>query len=132
MSWTPILQDDADTVSGRLLAALRRDIGDGRLMPGAKLPPHRDLAHRLGIGIGTVTSVYGEAARQGLLTATVGRGSFVADVAPRPGRNDGPIDMARNLPPLASSQRRLATHLCQARQARRPVPVCRLCTARGL
>lgn len=111
--WTPILQDDADTVSGRLLSALRRDIEDGRLAPGTRLPPHRDLAHRLGIGIGTVTSVYGEAARQGLLTATVGRGSFVADLGPRSGANDGPIDLSRNVPALAPSQRRFPATLAR-------------------
>lgn len=118
MSWMPVLRDEADTVSGRLLAALRRDIADGRLVPGTRLPPHRDLAHRLGIGIGTVTSVYGEAARQGLLTATVGRGSFVAEIGKgRPGL-DGPIDLARNLPPLAATQRRFAATL--ARLSKRP------------
>ena len=108
MHWNPSLGDDADTVSGRLLAALRRDIADGRLTPGTRLPPHRELAHRLGIGIGTVTSVYGEAARQGLLTATVGRGSFVADAALPPRAGDGSINLSRNLPPLASTQRRIA------------------------
>lgn len=118
MIWSPVLQDDADTVSGRLLSALRRDIVEGRLLPGTRLPPHRDLAHRLGIGIGTVTSVYGEAARQGLLTATVGRGSFVADTPAAHCANDGPIDLARNLPPLASTQRRFAATL--ARLAKRP------------
>lgn len=116
--WTPMLQNDADTVSGRLLAALRRDIATGRLSPGTKLPPHRDLAHRLGIGIGTVTSVYGEAARQGLLTATVGRGSFVADEVLPNRSNDGPIDLARNIPPLASTQRRFAAAL--AKLSKRP------------
>ncbi|MES2494707.1 MAG: PLP-dependent aminotransferase family protein [Pseudomonadota bacterium] len=113
MTWTPALQDDADTVSGRLLSALRRDIEDGRLSPGTRLPPHRDLAHRLGIGIGTVTSVYGEAARQGLLTATVGRGSFVAESLLRSDRNDAVIDMSRNVPPLAPAQRRFAATLAR-------------------
>lgn len=114
MSWTPVLDEDAAaTVSGRLLAALRRDIDDGRLTPGTKLPPHRDLAHRLGIGIGTVTSVYGEAARQGLLIATVGRGSFIADNAPRQGGNGGLIELSRNLPPLAFAQRRFGPTLAR-------------------
>lgn len=111
--WLPVLRDDADTVSGRLLAALRRDIEEGRLPPGARLPPHRNLAHRLGIGIGTVTNVYGEAARQGLLTATVGRGSFVAESPPLSDRGDGVIDLGRNVPPLAPAQRRLATTLAR-------------------
>jgi DNA-binding transcriptional MocR family regulator len=113
MMWIPVLLDDADTVSGRLLAALRRDIAEGRLSPGTRLPPHRDLAHRLGIGIGTVTSVYGEAARQGLLTATVGRGSFVADTPPRADRNDGTIDLSRNVPPIGPAQRRFAATLAR-------------------
>lgn len=113
MTWTPTLQDDADTVSGRLLAALRRDIEQGHLSPGTRLPPHRDLAHRLGIGIGTVTSVYGEAARQGLLTATVGRGSFVTDSAPRSDRGGDVIDLSRNIPPLGSAQRRMSAALAR-------------------
>lgn len=113
MNWTPVLADDANTVSGRLLAALRRDIDEGRLAPGTKLPPHRDLAHRLGIGIGTVTSVYGEAARQGLLTATVGRGSFVADTLPKAGSADGLIELSRNLPPLSFVQRRFGPALAR-------------------
>ncbi len=116
--WHPLLRDEADTVSGRLLAALRRDIEEGRLSPGTKLPPHRELAHQLGIGIGTVTSVYGEAARQGLLTATVGRGSFVAEAPVLQRANDGPVDLARNLPPLAATQRRFAATL--ARLSKRP------------
>ncbi|KKC25775.1 aminotransferase-like domain-containing protein [Sphingomonas sp. SRS2] len=113
MNWTPVLDDDATTVSGRLLAALRRDIDEGVLMPGTRLPPHRDLAHRLGVGIGTVTSVYGEAARQGLLTATVGRGSFVAETMSKPGGGDGPIELSRNLPPLTFSQRRFGPTLAK-------------------
>ena len=113
MNWIPILADDASTVSGRLLAALRRDIETGRLIPGTRLPPHRDLAHQLGIGIGTVTSVYGEAARQGLLTATVGRGSFVAERVPPSANSDGPIELARNLPPLIFSQRRFGPTLAK-------------------
>lgn len=113
MMWTPALSDDASTVSGRLLAALRHDIEEGRLAPGTRLPPHRELAHQLGISIGTVTAVYGEAARQGLLTATVGRGSFVAEtrLAARP--SDGTIDLARNVPPLAFTERRIGATLAR-------------------
>ncbi|SDD72659.1 transcriptional regulator, GntR family [Sphingomonas sp. YR710] len=110
--WTPALLDDADTVTGRLVSALRRDIAEGRLSPGTKLPPHRELAHRLGIGIGTVTASYAEAARQGLLTAQVGRGSFVAEAAALPA---GPILMGQNIPPLAPSARRFSATLTKLR-----------------
>jgi DNA-binding transcriptional MocR family regulator len=114
--WTPTLEKDADTVSGRLLGALRRDIATGQLPAGAKLPPHRDLAHQLGIGIGTVTAVYAEAAREGLVIAQVGRGSFVANQAEAPPRPDGPIQMAQNVPPLEPSQRHFPATLARLRQ----------------
>jgi len=117
MDWTPELSGQGGTVSGRLLTALRHDIIEGRLASGAKLPPHRELAHRLGIGIGTVTAAYAEAARQGLITATVGRGSFVADHTPAVTRGGGPIALDRNVPPLAAAQRRFAAAM--ARIARR-------------
>ncbi|MFZ5704362.1 MAG: PLP-dependent aminotransferase family protein [Pseudomonadota bacterium] len=118
--WVPTLDEGHATVSGRLLDALRRDIDNGTLPPGTRLPPHRELAHRLGIGIGTVTAVYGEAARHGLLNATVGRGSFVADRRTATTIADagaGPIDLAQNLPPSAPAQRRLSAVL--ARLSRR-------------
>lgn len=112
--WTPALLDDADTVTGRLLSALRRDIAGGRLTPGSKLPPHRELAHRLGIGIGTVTTAYAEAARQGLVTAQVGRGSFVAETAPER-RSTGPVLMGQNIPPLDHCTRRFSATLAKLR-----------------
>lgn len=114
--WTPTLSDDAETVSGRLLAALCRDISEGRLAPGTRLPPHRDLAHRLGIGIGTVTSVYSEAARLGLVTAHVGRGSFVTDATaakPQP----GPLLLGQNLPPLEFVRRRFPAAMAKLRNS---------------
>jgi DNA-binding transcriptional MocR family regulator len=112
--WSPEPIDDAETVSGRLLNALRRDIAEGRLAPGAKLPPHRELAHKLKIGVGTVTTVYAEAARQGLVTAQVGRGSFVAD-APAARDRSGPILLGQNVPPLIFAQRRFAAALAKLR-----------------
>lgn len=112
--WTPALRDDADTVTGRLLAALRRDISEGRLTPGTKLPPHRELAHQLSIGIGTVTAAYAEAARQGLVTAQVGRGSFVAEAAPER-RQTGPLLLGQNIPPLDHSARRFSATLAKLR-----------------
>jgi DNA-binding transcriptional MocR family regulator len=61
--------------------ALAEDIAQGRLVPGTRLPTHRDLAWHLGVTVGTVTRAYREAERRGLLIGEVGRGTFVREGA---------------------------------------------------
>ena len=61
----------------RLVVAMAHDIQIGLLTPGTRLPTQRDLAFRLGISVGSVTRAYAEAERRGLLSAHVGRGTFV-------------------------------------------------------
>lgn len=68
-----------------LSRALREAIRDGRLPQGAQLPTVRDLAWRLGLTPGTVARAYQLATQEGLLDATVGRGTFVAAARPRLG-----------------------------------------------
>jgi DNA-binding transcriptional MocR family regulator len=90
----------------RLAATLESDIGSGRLAPGVRLPPQRDLAHSLGIGVGTVTKAYAEAERRGLTRARVGQGTFVAGPGAAP--DDAPtrrtLDLSVNLPPSAAAE----------------------------
>jgi len=76
--WTPAINAGSGSLHHQILHALREDIASGQLAPEERLPTHRDLANRLGIGVGTVTRAYAEAERIGLLTSTVGRGTFVA------------------------------------------------------
>lgn len=118
--WQPELQSGPLPLYERLVLALAHDIHTGLLAAGTKLPPQRDLAFRLGISVGSVTRAYVEAERRGLLTAHVGRGSFVrgassvlqdipaaeqgAGLEPR---RDGMIDLRCNTPPPIS----LATDL---------------------
>ncbi|MEM7711927.1 MAG: winged helix-turn-helix domain-containing protein, partial [Pseudomonadota bacterium] len=64
-----------------LEAAVRTAISDGRLPPGTRLPPVRDLAWRIGVTPGTVARVYRALTEAGLLDAAVGRGTFVAQAA---------------------------------------------------
>jgi DNA-binding transcriptional MocR family regulator len=96
--WTPTLDQAGGTLHQRLLGAIRNGIAAGTLPPGAQLPPQRALANRMGIGIGTVTRAYTEAERLGLLTSTVGRGTFVAQPEtvdePSP---DSPVDLSVNI-----------------------------------
>lgn len=61
----------------RLTEAIVTDIERGALPIGARLPPHRDLAYRLGVSVQTVSVSYKEAERRGYLRSEVGRGTFV-------------------------------------------------------
>ena len=109
MDWTPVLPDTPEPAYRRLAQSLARDVQAGRLPDGARLPTHRSLAHQLGVSIATVTRAYAEAEAQGLIASQVGRGSFVSAKAPPV--SDGPVDLARNLPPLAPAERRLSAAL---------------------
>ncbi|TVQ35516.1 MAG: PLP-dependent aminotransferase family protein [Geminicoccaceae bacterium] len=71
-----------------LADAIAKAIDDGRLAPGAKLPPQRELADRLGITVGTVGRAYDIAAQRQLVTAHVGRGTFVLGQEEAPHAHD--------------------------------------------
>ena len=61
----------------RIVDALAADVASGRLAADTRLPTQRELAERVGTTIATVTRAYSEARRRGLVSATVGRGTFV-------------------------------------------------------
>ena len=61
----------------RLYHALEKAVRSGNLETGRKLPPVRELAWQLGITPGTVARAYQLGVDEGLLEATVGRGTFV-------------------------------------------------------
>ncbi|MFN7008730.1 MAG: PLP-dependent aminotransferase family protein [Allorhizobium sp.] len=107
--WRPRLADaEAGSACDRLVAALSEDIVTGQLDVGARLPAHRDLAWRLGLGLGTVTKAYGTLERRGLIRSVKGRGTFVAVAE---ARRHSFIDLSRNAPPAALTERLLARSL---------------------
>ncbi|MDB5438557.1 MAG: PLP-dependent aminotransferase family protein, partial [Caulobacteraceae bacterium] len=118
MGWKPDLDKETGALPDRIIAALRRDVAGGVLAPGTRLPPQRDLAYTIGVSLGVVSKAYAEAARRGLISGEVGRGTYV--LAPPTasthftlalGPAEGRIDLARNEPPLAPSQARLGAAL---------------------
>ncbi|MCZ6636643.1 MAG: PLP-dependent aminotransferase family protein [Alphaproteobacteria bacterium] len=64
-----------------IIEALAHRIREGGLVPGTRLPTQRAVADQFGVSIATVNRAYIEAARQGLVIAHVGRGTFVAEDA---------------------------------------------------
>ncbi len=83
--WTPVLRQEGGPKYLALVRALRDATRAGDLVEGQKLPTVRDLAWRLSVTPGTVSRAYQIATQEGLLQATVGRGTFVAARAPRLG-----------------------------------------------
>ncbi|MBU4436576.1 MAG: PLP-dependent aminotransferase family protein [Alphaproteobacteria bacterium] len=118
-AWIPTLSDGEAPLYERLVDALRGDIASGALAAGARLPPQRDLAHRLGLGLGTVTRAYVEAEKAGLVQAHVGRGSFVrggAAARPSAAPDGGLINLAQNIAPRGPADLRIADTLSRLRR----------------
>ncbi len=57
-SWHPSLQQAAGPRYRAIAQAIADDVAQGRLPPGARLPPQRELAYRLGVTVGTVSRAY--------------------------------------------------------------------------
>lgn len=75
-------------VGRRLYEQLRRQIGDGTLRAGGRLPSTRALAAELGLSRTTVTAVFEQLAAEGFILTATGRVARVAAHgarAPRPG-----------------------------------------------
>lgn len=79
--WVPRLLEGSGSIATRLAEAIARDVTAGRLLPGTRLPTQRALAQRLGVTPGTVNRGYAIAERAGMVSAEVGRGTFVMSVA---------------------------------------------------
>lgn len=91
--------------SAQLVQALAERIGDGRLLPGNRLPPVRALAETLRLAPNTVAKAYRELEREGLLTGRGRAGTFVAE------RTKDRGDPERELAKAAAGYLRLAARL---------------------
>ncbi|HEX7830564.1 MAG TPA: PLP-dependent aminotransferase family protein [Thermoanaerobaculia bacterium] len=65
-----------------LYDALRAEILEGRLRPGARLPATRDLATQYGLSRGTIVTAFELLAAEGYVEGSTGSGTFVNRVLP--------------------------------------------------
>lgn len=126
-NWLPVLAEGEGPKYQALSRALRDAVRAGTLAEGSRLPTVRDLAWALKVTPGTVARAYQIATQEGLLEATIGRGTFVAARTPRlgptlslfldrdPGVSQGRVDLrSPQLPEvgqaeaIAAALRRLA------------------------
>ncbi len=95
----PVYQQIADQIRDQVL--------EGRLGPGERLPPIRELAKHLGVNRDTVSTAYESLAAEGVLDSQVGRGTFVRGLRPRP-RSTSPVreaPLARGIEKLLEFER---------------------------
>lgn len=112
--WIPDLSAHAGPAYRGIAEAIAGAIRERQLRPGERLPTQRELAHELGLTVGTVTRGYAEAKRRGLVSGEVGRGTFVRRERPSPvtlsirGHHaKGVVDLSLNLPAPVSTDGRL-------------------------
>ena len=73
----PLIKDSVEPIYHQLARHFRLQIESGRMAPGDRLPPTRDLALQLGIGRISVVNAYNQLQADGLIAAHPGRGTFV-------------------------------------------------------
>ncbi|WP_339238299.1 PLP-dependent aminotransferase family protein [Oceanobacillus sp. FSL W7-1281] len=78
MSWKPLLDKNKKPVYQTLAQQLEGDILNGNLLPGTKLPPQRELADYLDLNLSTISKAFKMCGLKGLLSSSVGSGTFVA------------------------------------------------------
>lgn len=110
MSWRPVLDKGKRTLYRTLAQSLENDIMNGTLKPGTKLPPQRELADFLDVNVSTIQKAFKVCMLKGLLSATVGSGTFVAYDALTSGRllTEAPsqhiIDMGATVPEASGNE----------------------------
>ena len=95
--WIPDLAGRNGPKYRAIADVIDEQVQQGTLRAGTRLPPHRDLADHLGVTVTTITRAYTEAARRGLISGHVGRGTFIRGSEPEDETGDGPIDLSINV-----------------------------------
>jgi len=90
----PLNPDSGEPLYRQLYASIKAGIQSGEIGDGARLPATRELAGQLGVNRATVGLAYELLEKEGLLTAHVGRGTFVRS----PAVEDGLISFASSRP----------------------------------
>lgn len=78
LTWKPDKSRLSKPVYLSLVELLEEEIASGRLSPGTKLPPQRELADYLDINFTTVTRAFDICRSKGLIYGITGKGTFIA------------------------------------------------------
>ncbi len=81
ITWSPELEKSAKPLYISLAESIEKDIENGKLKSGFKLPAQRIIADYLGINHSTVTRAYKLCEEKGLIKGVIGKGTFVSSTA---------------------------------------------------
>jgi DNA-binding transcriptional MocR family regulator len=95
--WAPEIDTALKPKYRAVVQAIREAIASGALVQGNKLPPVRELGWKLEMTPGTVARAYTVLTDEGVLTAEVGRGTFVAALTAEPPLNLMEMDVIEHL-----------------------------------
>jgi GntR family transcriptional repressor for pyruvate dehydrogenase complex len=82
-------QSTKQTVGGRVVDLVLELIQDGRLKPGDRLPPERELAEQIGVSRASLRSGLRSLQAMGVMNARQGSGTYI--VAGPPSLGEGPL-----------------------------------------
>jgi GntR family transcriptional regulator/MocR family aminotransferase len=101
-----------------LCTAVRAEILEGRLRPGARLPGTRDLADRYGLSRGTIVNAFEQLRSEGYVEGSVGSGTYVSKILP-----DTLLQAPGGAGAHPRAQRPPRRHLAEYGRRVRPFPV---------
>lgn len=78
------------TLPSTIADRLRRQIADGTLRPGQRLPGHRELAQQFSVSVGSLREAISMLVGDGLIETRAGRGTFVTARGPTAAGVGGP------------------------------------------
>lgn len=107
-----ITPDHPEPIYAQLVRQIRRAIVAHEVLPGEKIPSHRELAQQLIINHLTVKRAFDELEAAGLLATRRGLGTYVADPLPKELAAEARIEMMAEL--SRSAEAALAAGLSRA------------------
>lgn len=72
-------KNNRDSLHGRLAGEIRRQIAEGELKPGDRLPSYAEARERYGVHTNTLEKVHAMLEHEGLIVRLRGKGTFVAE-----------------------------------------------------
>ena len=78
--WNPKIIDTDKALYVAIADAIERDIHLGVLKSNEKMPSQRSLAKTIGVNLTTISRAYSEAEKRGLISGTIGRGTYVSQI----------------------------------------------------